>query len=124
MVAVRGHLSWLISGWLVCQIAGVVAAPLALLVSAPSAHDEQCTCPIAPGQACPMHHAPEGDQTCKMRNASGGSEAALLALAGGVGLLPPATVTESAFHPGDIVRSGTPSAILRAHRPESPPPRA
>ena len=124
MVAVRSHLSWVIAGWLACQFAGV-AAPLALhAISTSSGSHDECDCPIAPGQACPMHHTGEGDRTCKIRNASRGSEATLLAQAGGIGLLPPSTVTVSTFQPGDIVRAATPCAILRAHRPESPPPRA
>ena len=125
MVAVRSHLSWVIAGWLVCQFAGV-AAPLALYaaITPSSSHDKECDCPIAPGQACPMHHTNEGARTCKIRNASGGSEAALLAQAGGIGLLPSTTVTVSAFEQCAAVRTATPSAILRAHRPESPPPRA
>jgi hypothetical protein len=124
MRAVRSHLSWVIAGWLACQFAGM-AAPLAMhALSAPSGSHDECDCPIAPGQACPMHHTGEGDRTCKIRNASGGSEAALLAQAGGIGLLPPSTVTVSAFVQCASVRTETPSAILRAHRPESPPPRA
>jgi hypothetical protein len=128
MSAVRGHLSWVIAGWLACQFAGAVA-PLALHVfRTPSASHDDCDCPIAPGQACPMHHKSEqkneADRTCKIRNASGGPEAALLAQAGGIGLLPPSTGTVSAFVQCASVRTPTPSAILRAHRPESPPPRA
>ena len=125
MGTVRSHLSWVIAGWLVCQFAGV-AAPLALYASTtPSgSHDETCGCPIAPGQACPMHHTGEGVRTCKIRNASGGSEATLLAQAGGIGLLPTATVTVSAFDQCASVRTATPPAITRVHVPESPPPRA
>ena len=56
MAAVRNRLSWVIAGWLVCQFAGV-AAPLTLyaISTASGGHDATCDCPIAPGQACPMH---------------------------------------------------------------------
>ena len=126
MHALRRHLSCVIACWLACQMAGVAAAPLALYTaSAPSGdHAEKCECPVAPGQACPMHRTREGDRTCKMRNASGGSEAALLAPAGGAGVLPTPTVTVSAFDPGAIVLVATPAAIVRIPVPESPPPRA
>jgi hypothetical protein len=120
----RRHLVWVVCGWLVCQLAGVAAAPI-MLLGATATHDEQeCDCPVAPGQACPMHHSGKHDTTCKMRNAFGGPEAALFALSGGFGVLPRSTVTVSAFIPGAVVLIGRPSAILRAHRPESPPPRA
>jgi hypothetical protein len=123
MVFVRSRLSWVIAGWLACQFAAA-AAPLALqAINVPSGIHDECDCPIAPGQACPMHHTDEGDRTCKIRNASGGSQAALLAQAGGIGLLPPSTVTVSAFEPCASVRTETPAAIPRAHRPEFPPPR-
>ena len=125
MVAVRSHLSWVIAGWLVCQFAGV-AAPLALYaaITPSSSHDKECDCPIAPGQVCPMHHTTEGARTCKIRNASGGAEATLLAQAGGIGLLPPSTVTVSAFAQCASVRTATHPAIARVRVPESPPPRA
>jgi hypothetical protein len=59
-----------------------------------------------------------------MRNACGRTDAALVSLAGVVGLLPHPTVAVKAFDPGDSVRELTPSALARACRPESPPPRA
>src|SRR5438046_1009334 len=99
MRALRRHLPWAIAGWLACQMAGLTAAPLALsgAHASPADHDEKCDCPVAPGQACPMHHTREGDRTCKIRHAFGGSDAALLALAGGVGVLPRPTASVSAF---------------------------
>jgi len=45
-------------------------------------------------------------------------------LAGVVGLLPQSTSVVSVFETGDRVRAIVPSSIARAHRPESPPPRA
>jgi len=131
MCAVRRRLSWVICIWLACQIAGVVAAPLAFCCqSVPSADDEDCCPGLLPGQVCPMHHTRAGDhtrggdRTCKMRNACGRADAALVSLAGVVGLMPRATLVVNAFDPGDTVRDLTPSALARAFRPESPPPRA
>jgi len=131
MCAVRRRLPWVICFWLACQFAGVVAAPLAFCCqSVPSADDEDCCPGLLPGQICPMHHTragnhtPANDRTCKMRNACGRADAALVSLAGVVGLLPHATVLVNAFDLGDSVRGPMPSALARAHRPESPPPRA
>jgi hypothetical protein len=126
MLLVRRRISWVVCIWLACQVAGVVAAPLAFCCHAlPTADDDGVCCPgLLPGQICPMHHKREGDPTCKMRDACGRADAGLVALAGVVGLLPDATDAVSAFRVGDQVRTTEPSSIARASRPESPPPRA
>jgi hypothetical protein len=126
MPLVRRRLSWVVCIWLACQVAGVVAAPLAFCCRAvPVADDDEICCPgLLPGQICPMHHKREGDRTCKMRDACSRADAGLVALAGVVGLLPDATIAVSAFAVGGPVRAIVPSAISRAYRPESPPPRA
>jgi hypothetical protein len=126
MPLVRRHMSWVVCIWLACQVAGVVAAPLAFCCqAAPMADDDEVCCPgLLPGQICPMHHKREGERTCKMRDACGRADAGLVALAGVVGLLPETTVAVSAFAVGDPVSAIAPSAIARAYRPESPPPRA
>jgi hypothetical protein len=126
MSFVRRHFAWMICGWLVCQVASVAAAPLAFCCQEVPATDpdDKCCPGMLPGQICPMHHTREGVKTCKMRNACTRSDAALIALAGGVGTLPPRTATVNVFDSGTFVAPITPSAILRAHVPESPPPRA
>jgi hypothetical protein len=128
MLAARHRLPWIAALWLACQIAGVVAAPLAFCCERAVAIDEEECCPgVAPGQMCPMHHVRKGDPkepACKMRDACGRADAALVSLAGVVGLLPPATSDVSHFAVGAFVAAATPSAISRAYRPESPPPRA
>jgi len=125
MVAVRSRVPWIVCLWLACQIAGIVAAPLAFCCQTAVAADEEACCPgLLPGQICPMHHKTEGDRTCKMRDACGRADAGLVSLAGVVGLLPRATRVVIAFDLGDAVASSAPSAIARAYRPESPPPRA
>jgi hypothetical protein len=126
MLVSRRHLSWFVFLWLAVQIAGVAAAPLAFCCTrVVTADDEEKCCPgLLPGQVCPMHHTREGVRTCKMRDACGRADAALVALAGGVGVLPPATFVVSSFELGDALRGALPSAIARACRPESPPPRA
>jgi hypothetical protein len=129
MAAVRRRLPWIVGLWLTCQLAGISAAPLAFCCQRPaSIDDEEECCPgLAPGQICPMHHVRKGDRkepTCKMRDACAQSDAGLVSLAGGVGLLPHATSSVSNFAIGDAVVAAAPSAICRAYRPESPPPRA
>jgi hypothetical protein len=126
MSFVRRRLSWVIGAWLLCQVAGVAAAPLTFCCqNVASADDEEKCCPgLLPGQVCPMHHTKEGERTCKMRSTCTKSDAALVALAGGIGVVPTATPLVSSFDLGDPVRPAPRSAILRAYRPESPPPRA
>jgi hypothetical protein len=70
-----------------------------------------------------MHHTTAGKRECKMRNACGPSDAALMALAGSVGVLPPATSVVNPFDLGDLARPLAPVAITRTDRPDSPPPR-
>lgn len=126
MTRVRRRLSWLIGAWLLCQIANVAAAPLTFCCqSVAGAADEDTCCPgLLPGQVCPMHHPKDGGRTCEMRNACARADAALVALAGGVGVLPPATVVASPFDSGDLPHASLRPAIRRSRRPESPPPRA
>jgi hypothetical protein len=126
MSLVRRRLSWLIGAWLLCQIANVAAAPLTFCCqNVATADDEEKCCPgLLPGQVCPMHHTKEGVRTCKMRNACAQSDAALVALAGGIGVLPSATAVVNTFDLGDLLHPALRSAIVRTSHPESPPPRA
>ncbi len=126
MSSVRRRLSWLVGVWLLCQIANVGAAPLTFCCqNVASSDDEEKCCPgLLPGQVCPMHHTKEGVRTCKMRAICTGTDAALVALGGGLGALPPATPAVNAFADGDLPRRTPRTAILRSDRPESPPPRA
>jgi hypothetical protein len=127
MVFVRRRLSWLICAWLTCQIASVAAAPITFCCKdVPTAADEQNCCPgLMPGQLCPMHHRTAANKNeCKMRSLCAPADAMLVALAGIVGMLRPATAVVSSFDPGDVVALSAPTAIARTSPPESPPPRA
>jgi hypothetical protein len=128
MLAVRHRLPWVVALWLACQIAGIAAAPLAFCCQRDVLVDDEDCCPgLAPGQMCPMHHVRKGERkepACKMRDACGRADAALVSLSGVVGLLPQPTAGVSRFDVGEFVAAATPSAISRAYRPESPPPRA
>ena len=126
MSLVRRRLPWVIGAWLVCQIASVGAAPLTFCCQNLAIEDdeEKCCPGLLPGQVCPMHHTKAGERTCKMRSTCAKSDAALVALAGAMCVLPTATAAVSAFDLGDLLRPIPRSAILRAYRPVSPPPRA
>src|SRR3954467_12513271 len=106
MSRVRRRLSWLVGAWLLCQIANVSAAPLTFCCqNVATAGDEEKCCPgLLPGQVCPMHHTKEGERTCKMRASCCGSDASIVALAGGRGAVPRPTPSVSAFEVGDAPR--------------------
>src|SRR3954465_12044026 len=126
MFFVRRRIAWMICGWLVCQVAGVAAAPLAFCCRAvPAADPDDKCCPgMLPGQICPMHHTRKGVRTCKMRNACPRADAALIGLAATLGTIPESTPAVTVFDSGRFLARFAPSAIRRAHVPESPPPRA
>jgi hypothetical protein len=126
MAFVRRHLSWLIGAWLACQLAGIAAAPVALCCKdvPTSLDDTECCTGLMPGQVCPMHHTTAGKRECRMRNACAAPDAALMALAGGVGVLPSTTSIVSEYDPGAVVPDRTPTETLRARRPDAPPPRS
>src|SRR3954447_2752749 len=120
------RLSWAVGAWLLFQLANITAAPLTFCCQnvATAGDDEKCCPGLLPGQVCPMHHTREGKATCKMRSMCAGSDASLVALAGGLGAMPLVTTAVSAFVLGDPPSVLSRAAILRADRPESPPPRA
>src|SRR4029079_13907744 len=101
MPFVRRRMSWVVGVWLACQLAGVVAAPLAFCCRTIQVDDDEACCPgLLPGQTCPMHHKREGERTCKMRDACSRADAGLVALAGVVGLLQPPPSDEISFARG------------------------
>src|SRR3954469_24473292 len=126
MSRVRRRLSWLIGAWLLCQVANLAAAPLTFCCQnvATAGADEKCCPGLLPGQVCPMHHTKEGERTCKMRAVCTGTDASLVALAGGLGAGPLSTSTVNVFVLGDAARTAPRTALIRTRRPESPPPRA
>ena len=125
MRVVRQRLSWLVGGWLACQVAALAAAPVTLCVStpAPASHKTVCCPGLKPGQMCPMHHTREGVQICVMLSPCSASDAALLPLVAGAGLLPSAPPVASVVFSAQSIPPVTALAIERAERPDSPPPR-
>jgi len=99
--------------WLTCHIAAVCVASLAMC------------CPDArPGALCPMHHAKQAEPKCLMRAACAPSDASLVSLAGGLGLLTHFSISFGSLQSLDPVSAITPSPLARADRPDSPPPKA
>jgi hypothetical protein len=126
MHLVRRYLSWIVFGWLACQSIGMAAAPLELCCAGASTatSDEDVCCPgLLPGQVCPMHHTREGHTTCKMRGVCGSSDAALFSLSGGIGVVPQATSSVTAFALREFIRPASVNLIARAQSPDAPPPR-
>jgi hypothetical protein len=122
MLFIRRRLWWLIVAWLVCQAGSLSAAPTLAVFGRTV---DECCEGLGPGQACPMHHpSREGDRTCKMRSACPRGDAALISMAGGLGVLPDLTDVVTPFGLGDSVAAPAIKAIAHATSPESPPPRS
>jgi hypothetical protein len=129
MHTVRCLLRSVAAVWVVCQLAGVVTAPLAMrFVAAPESdhHATKCVCPgVAPGQTCPMHHTTRSDgRECLMRSASGADDAVLLSLVGTSGLLPSLPRSLVTLHNFEPIGATTSATIVRIDRPDAPPPRS
>jgi hypothetical protein len=126
VTSMRPMLRALASVWLLCQLAGLIAAPVAMCVSPAevAASAEDACCPgVAPGQVCPMHHTREGAKHCVMRSTCASSTAALLTLVGGVGLLPSVAPSAAVLAVSGAAPRVASTPIVRTELPESPPPR-
>jgi hypothetical protein len=112
--------------WMCCELASVVAGPLAVYFGPAEvvASSEDACCPgVAPGQVCPMHHTREGAKHCVMRSTCASSTAALLTLVGGVGLLPSVAPSAAVLAVSGAAPRVASTPIVRTELPESPPPR-
>jgi hypothetical protein len=123
MYVIRRRLSWLVAGWLLCQISGLATSPVLVAVGI---DQDACCRNLAPGQTCPMHHkkANSNDRTCKMRSACQPPDAALVSMSGGIGVLPHATDVVITFAVGQQLDSEFLSTLSRARRSDAPPPRS
>jgi hypothetical protein len=131
---IRKRLPALAVAWLLAQVAALAAAPIVFgcVVEAKSGSElHECCRNLAPGQQCPMHHEPHDEERpakpddpgdCAVRSACAPTEAALLALAGMLGL-PSAALSFVSRDAADLVSPEGSHAIIGATRPESPPPR-
>ena len=125
MMKLRRRMSWLAFAWLVCQLT-VLAAPV--LQAATAAIDDICTCPGGMGGTeCPMHHSQQTTQTTPggpaLRNSCAPVDAALLSLAGGLGILTQPAVVDLDRTP-TIITVFVSIPASRTELLDSPPPRA
>jgi hypothetical protein len=123
MLGLRRRTAWVLAGWFMVQFAGI-GAPL--LFAAKTAVEELCFCPDAePGAACPMHKAPTktagGNE---LKSDCTPSDAALLALAGGAGILPEALTIDASTHVTQRIEILTTEPSSVVSHPDSPPPRS
>ncbi len=127
MKSLRLRLSWILVGWLFVQFAGTVA-PVVLAAAGVPSGDVLCECPgTEHGATCPMHHgqAPKQDDTnrCRLQNTYTPTDAALLSLAGGIGVLPQvATLHIDMAQTSILATDGALSS--RTELPDAPPPRS
>lgn len=121
MLVVRRRLSWLIAGWLTCQIAVIAGAPA---FAALGIDQDPCCRGVAPGQTCPMHQTRAGDRTCRMRSDCPRADLALISIVSGAGILPGATHLLTTFDAGSSIGERASLAVNRPDRPDAPPPRA
>ena len=115
----------IVATWLVCQTVAIVGVSLVASVSgSPRSHAEaHCTCLIAPGQACPMHHDSEKDRSCRLRSAHSGLDVVSVMVIGW-GILPPSSAIVVHLDAEHLVATSLAAVVSRPHRPTSPPPRA
>lgn len=128
MPRLRARLSWMLASWLVLQLAAI-AVPVVLAATGHATVEELCDCPgIEHGATCPMHHGPSrssdrsDEETCTLRSACASPDAALLSLAGGIGVLPRSTDVAIDLTSSDLVLI-RPRPLFRSDLPEAPPPR-
>jgi len=121
----RRQLSWVVCGWLCCQLSMLAAAPLSLTSGAPHAADSMsCTCVHTGNAQCPMHHPPGSKSSCQCRNTTDPDAATIVSLLGPLAVL--ATAPQHAA-PLSITRSPDyqiTGFVSLAAPPDGPPPRA
>jgi hypothetical protein len=124
----RTRLLALSVGWLASQLAVSVGMPMALGTTGLAAAIGDCDCPAdAPGAFCPMHESPSGGSGAprddrSMRSACAPSDAALLSLGLGLGILPAPTLDHVERY-APVTPSPSAVSFDRAEFPDSPPPR-
>jgi hypothetical protein len=99
--------------WLTCQFAALCVAALAM-----------CCPGAAPGDLCPMHRLKQAEPKCLMRAACEPTDAALVALSTGAGVLPHFSISFASLQSLEPVHAIALSTLARADRPDAPPPKA
>lgn len=126
MRRIRQRLSSLIGLWLLCQLAAFAAPAAVCCGETPISRDASaqhiCCMGGSGGGPCPMHRQ-AARRGCVIKGACSAADAALLSLAGGIGMLPPqgGALSDAPVYGALVV--GTHVPVTRNDRPESPPPR-
>jgi hypothetical protein len=124
MSGIRRHIAWIASVWLMCQCAAFAApAAVCCMDRAPSQVPATHSCCTNGNGPCPMHR-PTAERACAMKGACQQADAALLSLAGGLGILPPVTPIPLDAHLVAAALVSSHPLVDRATSPTSPPPRS
>jgi hypothetical protein len=124
MSGIRRHIAWIASVWLMCQCAAFAApAAVCCMDRAPSPSAAKHSCCMTGNGPCPMHR-PTTERACVMKGSCDQADAALLSLAGGLGILPHLTPFPL---DAQLVTAASMTAqplVDRTTCPASPPPRS
>lgn len=125
MLRIRCRLSWLVCGWLVCQLGVLTFASAALYAETPGGSAiGVCTCSHGDGRDCPMHHQTPKSKSGSCRSANDAGSAGVVSLLGPLAVLPrPKTVGEPVVTSDSSRQRPTFSSQLFPI-PDAPPPRA
>jgi hypothetical protein len=124
MFGIRRHIGWLASVWLICQCAAFAApAAVCCMDRAPSQSHATHSCCMTGTAPCPMHR-PTAERACAMNGPCQAADAALLSLAGGLGVLPPVTPFPLDAQLVAAAPMTSQPLVDRTICPTSPPPRS
>jgi hypothetical protein len=126
VVTRRRRLTWIVCGWLCCQLSLLTAAPLSLFADRvhTAADAVTCTCIHTGTAECPMHHSKPAKRSCECRGTTDPGAATLLSMLGPIAVLsdtlprsPEPPITQLPIHPlTQFTNTASP--------PTAPPPRA
>jgi hypothetical protein len=125
MSRLRQRATWIVSGWLCCQLSLLTAVPLSLVAGLSHAADPiSCTCVHGGNAQCPMHHPANRKPDCQCRNAADPDAAAIVSLLG-----PIAVLADAPAHVTSLALSQLPNYPITRFisvfaPPDGPPPRA
>ena len=135
MTSIRRHISAIGIIWLVFQAGVLAVSPFVNCCPAPSqstVEDDDCCAGMAPGQICPLHkhrkapptnpHHDEADR-CAIRGGCGPSNAALIPLVFGLGIVPE-PLSLHVILVSNRVPSLAAHTVHRARSLDPPPPRS
>ena len=125
MGRLRQRATWIVCGWLCCQLSLLTAVPLSLVAGLSHAADPiSCTCVHGASGQCPMHHPANPAPSCRCRSTADPDAAAIVSLLGPIAVLAdtpahvtPLSIAQLPNHP--ITRF-----ISVFAPPDGPPPRA